>query len=94
MKATSAISLYPGMKTRLLLVLFAGSLVLTGCETFRKCTGTACAGDAALPENVTVRFAHYPMWMASRGPSIPSVLTTFPVEPVCYHSVTANRLTS
>lgn len=48
------------MKTRLLLVLFASSLVFSGCETFWKCTGTACAADEAITEDVNARFADYP----------------------------------
>jgi hyperosmotically inducible periplasmic protein len=48
------------VKTRLLLVLFVSSLVLSGCETFGKCTGAACAADAAITRNVTARFANYP----------------------------------
>jgi osmotically-inducible protein OsmY len=48
------------MKTRLLLVLFVSSLVLSGCAAFGKCSGESCAADAALTENVTVRFAPYP----------------------------------
>ena len=48
------------MRTRQLLVLFVGTLVLSGCQTFGTCTGVACAADAAITENVTVRLAHFP----------------------------------